>query len=252
MPANIELNIDNHIALICLNNPEKHNSLASSDIDLFIDLLNQIKADSNVRVLVVTGTGDKTFCAGASLDQLSSGDMSGDKFETMTNKLASIEVPSICALNGSAYGGGVEIGLCCDFRIGVKGMRAFVPAARFGLCYPINGIQRYVLRLGANVAKRFLVASEEFTGEDLLALGYLTHLVEKDQLQSSAMTLAEKISGLAPLATVAMKSLCDHISMSTLEQDAARAIINKCNQSMDLQEGLQAAQQKRPAVFIGK
>lgn len=252
MPANIELNIDHHIAVISLNNPAKHNSLSSSDIELFIELLNQVKGDSNVRVLVVTGSGDKTFCAGASLDQLSSGDMSGAKFETMTNTLASIVVPTICALNGSAYGGGAEIGLCCDFRIGVKGMRAFVPAARFGLCYPINGIQRYVQRLGANVAKRFLVASEEFTGEDLLALGYLSHLVEKDQLHTVSMTLANNLSGLAPLATVAMKSLCDHISMSTLAHDEAQEIIKNCNQSLDLQEGLQAAQQKRSPVFIGK
>jgi 1,4-dihydroxy-2-naphthoyl-CoA synthase len=84
-----------------------------------------------------------------------------------------------------------------------------------------------------------------------MELGYLTHLVEKDDLQQSAMDMAIHISGLAPLATVAMKSLCDQASAGTLTHEHAREISQQCNSSSDLQEGLLAAKQKRTPLFSG-
>ena len=78
--------------------------------------------------------------------------------QTLTDRLAAVRVPVICALNGSVYGGGAEIALCCDFRIGVRGSRLAVPAARLGVCYPLGGLTRYVQRLGLATAERLLVA----------------------------------------------------------------------------------------------
>jgi len=250
--SNVVLTIDDTIATICLDNPAKHNSLTGDDIGLFIAHLDTVSDNPNVRALIVTSTPGRTFCAGASLNELGSGNLSGEIFETLTNRLAQMRIPTICALNGSAYGGGSEIGLCCDFRIGIKGMRLFVPAARFGLCYPLNGIQRYVHKLGPDTAKRLLIASEEFHGEDLLAIGYLTHLVEPDELQSKAREMAESISKLAPIAVQTMKQICDQAGAGQLDLDAASESIQQCNQSSDLQEGLAAAREKRPPQFKGK
>lgn len=250
--SNVILSIDSSIATICLDNPEKHNSLTGDDITLFINYLDSVASNPDIRVLIVTSTPGRTFCAGASLNELGSGNLSGEIFETLTNRLAAMHIPTICALNGSAYGGGSEIGLCCDFRIGIKGMRLFVPAARIGLCYPLNGIQRYVQKLGPNTAKRLLVASEEFHGEELLAIGYLTHLVEPDELESKTREMAESINRLAPIAVQAMKQICDQAGAGALDHDAARQSVQRCKQSEDLQEGLTAAREKRPPVFSGK
>tara|TARA_R110001592_G_scaffold363402_1_gene688346 strand:+ start:52698 stop:53186 length:489 start_codon:yes stop_codon:yes gene_type:complete len=134
----ISLVIKEQIAWITLENPSKHNSLAVADIGLFISHLELVGDSADIRVLVVTGTGDKTFCAGASLDQMSSGDMSGEQFQLLTDRLADMSIPTICALNGSVYGGGAEIGICCDIRVGVTGMKLLVPAARFGLWLSIK------------------------------------------------------------------------------------------------------------------
>jgi enoyl-CoA hydratase len=247
----IGLAIKERVAWITLNNPSKHNSLAAEDIDLFILHLKSVESRSDVRVLVVTGSGDQTFCAGASLTQMSSGDLSGEHFEVLTDKLAAMPMPSICALNGSAYGGGAEIGLCCDFRIGVQGMTIRVSAARFGLCYPLNGIQRYVQRLGINMAKRLLIAVETLDAEALLSLGYLTHLVEPDQLIKTTEQMADSISKLAPLAVTAMKKLCDQIAEGSFCEPEALALIQQCRESEDLQEGLNAVREKRRPVFVG-
>jgi enoyl-CoA hydratase/carnithine racemase len=249
--TNILLSIDGPIATICLNNPDKHNSLASSDIELFVEHLDSVESDSDIRALIITSTEGKTFCAGASLTEMGSGNLSGEIFETLTNRLAAVKIPTICAMNGSAYGGGSEISLCCDFRIGIKGMRLFVPASRFGLCYPLNGIQRYVHKLGPDTAKRLLIASEEFHGESLLALGYLTHLVEPEEIADKARQMAESISRLGPIAVKTMKAICDQAASGTLDQQQAATMIQQCNQSSDLQEGLAAAREKRPPVFKG-
>ncbi|MEH6617368.1 MAG: enoyl-CoA hydratase-related protein, partial [Porticoccus sp.] len=143
------------------------------------------------------------------------------------------------------------IGLCCDFRIGVQGMTIRVPAARFGLCYPLNGIQRYVQRLGLNTAKRLLIAAETLDTKALLSLGYLTHLVESHQLIETTEQLAETISKLAPLAVTAMKKICDQVAESSLCESEALALIQQCRQSEDLREGLNAKREKRQPIFVG-
>ncbi|MFT7300351.1 MAG: enoyl-CoA hydratase/carnithine racemase [Porticoccus sp.] len=247
----IRLAIQGQVAWITLDNPSKHNSLGAEDIELFISHLESVEERQEIRVLVVTGSGDKTFCAGASLTQMSSGDLSGEQFQVLTDKLAAMPIPTICALNGSAYGGGAEIGLCCDIRIGVKGMTLLVPAARFGLCYPLNGIQRYVHRLGVSTAKRLLMAAETLDEEALLSLGYLTHLVKRDELVEAAEQMADSISKLAPLAVTSMKKICDQIVEGSLCEQEVLEIIQQCRESEDLQEGLNAAREKRQPVFVG-
>ena len=251
MSKHIHLTSNDPIAYLTLDNRAKHNALTEADIQQFLNHLGSVKNNADIRVLVITGSGEKTFCAGASIEQLSSGAVSGDTFQTLTDTLADLPIPKICALNGSAYGGGAEIGLCCDFRIGVSDMRLLVPAARLGLCYPLNGIQRYVQRLGLTTAKRILIACEQFDGESLLALGYLTHLVKRDQLQDTTQKMAENIASLAPLAIAAMKKICDQTAAGTLDEKEALVLIKQCSTSDDLREGLQAKQEKRAPVFKG-
>jgi enoyl-CoA hydratase/carnithine racemase len=249
--TSVKLEFTGPVAWIRLDNPAKRNSLTVDDIDAFAAHLHDVGQDPRVRVLVVTGRGS-TFCAGASLDQLSSGQLNVGQFEQLTNRLAEMTVPTICAMNGHAFGGGAEIAVCCDFRIGVRGMRLFVPPARFGLVYPLAGIQRYVRRLGPDTAKRLLVASEEMDGERLLQLGFLTELVDPGQVEAAAASMADSIAGLAPLAVSAMKEICDSVAAGNLEVQRAIELAERCRQSKDLQEGLRAVQEKRKPLFTGE
>lgn len=248
----ILLAIDGHIARITLNRPEQHNSLATEDIALFRQRLDAVTAHPDVRVLVLTGSGAHTFCAGASLKQFRSGDMSGELFTTLTEQLAALRIPSVCALNGSVFGGGAEIALCCDYRIGIRGSRMLVPAARIGICYPLSGLKRYVDKLGLSAAKRVLVASEELSDEDMLRIGFLHRVVDAAELEACTRDFAEHIAGLAPMAVQAMKRLLGDISRGAVDEDEARRLSEACTGSADFREGLAAQRERRKPDFSGR
>ncbi len=240
-----------HVGRLLLNNPERHNSLGQEQLDGIQACLEKLSADEQVRVLIVTGAGEKTFCAGASLQQLGAGQLSDDSFQAMTNRIAGLGIPTLCALNGNVFGGGVELALSCDFRIGIEGSRMRVPAAAIGLCYPLSGINRFIETLGVNVAKRLLVASEEFDAEAMLAIGFLDHLVLPSQLEGAVNDMALHIAGLAPLAVRAMKTILQQVATGNLDIEQARELSQRCSDSEDLQEGFSAKQEKRVPRFKG-
>ncbi|MFK7734270.1 MAG: enoyl-CoA hydratase/isomerase family protein [Pseudomonadales bacterium] len=240
------------VACVTLNQPQRHNSLGAAEIELLNDIFETIESDPQLRVLLLTGAGERTFCAGAALDQLSSGEISPEAFANMTTRLRTLTVPTVCALNGSVYGGGCEVVLSCDFRFGGDGLRAFVPAAKFGLCYPPSGIARLVTTLGLGNAQKFLLAAEEFNTEQLLQMGFLTHVAADQSVLEEAKQYAEGLSRLAPLALRAMKEISVQAAIGALDQDRADALATLCGDSNDLQEGLLAAKEKRAPVFTGK
>ncbi len=240
------------IARVTLNAPGRHNSLGAIEIALLNDYFAQVEADPELRALLLTGAGERTFCAGAALDQLSSGEISPESFANMTTRLRTLSVPTVCAVNGSVYGGGCEVVLSCDFRFGGDGLRAFIPAAKFGLCYPPTGIARLVTTLGLSNAQKFLLATEEFDTEQLLQMGLLTHAAGSLSALEQATKYAEHLAGLAPLAMRAMKKISVQAASGVVDAECADALVALCGDSDDLQEGLLAAKEKRAPVFTGK
>lgn len=250
--AHPHLAIDGHVARIVLDRPERHNALEAVDLERFREQLASVEADEAVRVLVVTGSGDATFCSGASLGEVESGKMSGAVFETLTNDLSAARMPTICGLNGSAYGGGAEIALCCDFRIGVVGSRMSVPAARLGICYPASGLRRYLGALGPAVTRRIMLAGEELDADEMLRTGFLDRLVQRDELETAVDGLASHLASLAPLALQAMKRILRGLALGSLDEAETREVVARCEASEDLREGLRARRDGRPPEFRGR
>jgi enoyl-CoA hydratase/carnithine racemase len=247
----IKLNIEGQVARLTLDHPERHNALTRDGLEQFQAHLQQIEADPGLRVLVITGTGDRTFCSGASLDQVQAGAVDGESFQALADRLAGLQIPKLAVMNGSAYGGGVELALCCDFRVGVEGMKIRVPAASFGLCYPPAGIRRYVNRLGVDSAKRILVATETLETAELQRIGYLQRVCSREELPDLADEWAQRLAGLAPLAVRAMLAICNAAADGSLNHEQARHWVERCNASNDLREGLLAALEKREPNFSG-
>lgn len=240
------------IGTLLLNNPAKHNALGMEQLQGIHSALRQAASAENLRVLVLTGAGEKTFCAGASLGELSGGDIGDEAFQKMATAVADFPIPTICAVNGNVFGGGAELALSCDFRVGITGSRMRVPAGAIGLCYPLSGISKFVARLGPHVAKRILVASEEFDADELLRLGFYDHLVAPESLSAKTDELANHIAGLAPLAVRAMKSLIQEAGEISVDKTRAERLAQECLESEDLQEGFAAKAQKRAPVFVGR
>lgn len=251
MAETISYQRSGHIGQMTLNNPDKHNSLGQEELEAIQGCLREIESDSEIRVLVVTGAGAKTFCAGASLQQLGAGQMSDDCFQATTDMLAALPIPTIASLNGNVFGGGVELALSCDLRVGIEGSRMRVPAAAIGLCYPLSGINRFVERLGVNLAKRILVAAEEFDAESMLEIGFLDHLVMPAQREEFTLDLARHIADLAPLAVKSMKAILQQAASGDIDISRARELSDLCLASEDLQEGFAAVKEKRKARFRG-
>lgn len=248
----VRLRVEDHVATILLDAPAQHNALEADDVAAFRSHLDVIGTQEAVRTLVVTATGNATFCAGASLEQMESGEMTPALFETLTDRLVAAHVPTICALNGSVYGGGAELALCCDFRIGVLGSRLSVPAARLGVCYPVSGLTRYVQRLGLSVSQRLLVAAEEFDAEEMLRTGFLTQLVAPARLRPATEELTTRLVGLAPLAVQAMKRILNQVAAGAVDRGELDRLIRRCAASQDLGEGLRAQREHRSPSFHGR
>lgn len=248
----VRFEADGPLARITLARPKRHNALGSAEVSSLSAILARVDADEAIRVLVLTGEGESTFCSGASLREMQTGEMSGKRFDSLTQRLARSRVPTICRLNGNVYGGGAELALCCDFRIGTPGVRLSVPAARLGVCYPPGGLERYVARLGLTTATRILIASEEMDAEALSRVGFLTSCVDRELLDDEVDKLVARLVTLAPLAVQAMKRIMLDIVDGDMDPERARKLVGEVDASADQQEGLAAWREARTPRFEGR
>ena len=123
MEDSVRYEISGGVGTLTLNRPERHNALGAAELQAMQDSFATIQADEEIRVLVVTGAGEKTFCAGAALDDLNSGLITPNFFQSVMHQLAVLPIPTIARINGNVFGGGTELALSCDFRIGINGGR---------------------------------------------------------------------------------------------------------------------------------
>ena len=237
------------IATLQFNRPDRRNALGReelSGIQLALGALNP-----ETRVLVITSASGSTFCAGADLQQIRAGELDGDQFQQVTNELADLSIPTLCVINGNVFGGGCELAMSCDFRLAAQDIKMRVPASAIGLCYPIEGIERFVSRLGVSVAKRILVAAEEFSAEQMLEFGIVSQLFSSDSLVTESNLMAKMLAQRAPLAVAAMLKVIRQAERGSINQQEARDLAAICSDSDDLKEGLLAQKERRPAVFKG-
>jgi enoyl-CoA hydratase/carnithine racemase len=247
----IDARVDGAVARLVLDRPEAHNALDRPAIAELLALLEDWAGRADLRALVLTGRG-KSFCAGVALGDVAGADWTDNPLTRLCDALEAFPLPTVAALNGGVYGGGVELALACDFRVGVTGMRAFVPPARLGIHYEPAGIARAIDRLGSQAARRLFLLAESFDAEALLALGFLDQLVAPEALDARVGEIAATLAGLAPLAVQGMKRTIVELGRGRLDEAAARARVAACFASADHAEGLAAQREKRPPRFTGR
>jgi enoyl-CoA hydratase/carnithine racemase len=239
------------VARVTLDRPEAHNALDQAAMRALRALLEDWAGREDVRALVITGRG-RSFCAGAALGEVGAADWLENPLTAACDALEAFPAPTVAALNGGVYGGGVELALACDFRIGVTGMRAFAPPARLGIHYEPAGIARAVERLGPQAARRIFLLAESFEAEALLGMGFLDWLVAPEDLEAKAADVTATLERLAPLAVRGMKRTILELSRGTLDVAAARTRVAACFASADHAEGLAAQRDRRTPRFEGR
>ena len=249
--------VDGPRATITLNDQAKHNRLDPEGLDLLMAAVETADANPDVRVTVITGAGEKTFCSGYDLGSIPAGGQkqTGHKdsaFENVMDRIEAMRMPTLCALNGGVYGGATDMALACDFRLGVKGMKFFMPAARFGLHYYPSGLRRYTQKVSPSFAKRAFLLSENFTAADLLAVGYLDWLVERSEFKGKIDEISNRLATLAPLSMVNMKRAIEQYAQAEPDVPSIRQNMRECATSEDLREGLAALRERRQPAFKGR
>ena len=225
MTESVLFSRDGYVATLTLNQPERHNALGADQLAGVIRALDEVRADGGVRVLVITGAGEKTFCSGAALDELGGDELTENNFQGTTARVAALPIPTVCAVNGNVFGGGVELALACDFRIGVEGSRMQVPAAAIGLCYPLEGIRRFLEVLGPQVTRRLLVGAETLHGDAMREIGFLDQMVPRPELSNAVGAFADHLASLAPLAVQAMKQVLRQATTDQVGEEFRDAVL---------------------------
>jgi len=247
VPNTISFRQQEGIATLSFDNPARRNALGGEELDAIEGALETL--DATTRVLLITSSDDRIFCAGADLTQILDGSLNGDRFQSVTNQIAELSVPTIAVLTGNVFGGGAELALSCDFRLGREGIAMRIPAAAIGLCYPVQGIERLTKRLGVPLAKRLLVAAETFSTDDMLALRLVDRIVPAAQLREEAEAYARALLALAPMAVTSMLTIIRQLEVGELDQKTAADLASACAASEDVQEGILAQREKRSPNF---
>jgi len=241
------LTMDGRIATITLRRPDVANRLGSQDIAQLRDHLQTVNG-SDVLVLRLMSTG-KYFCSGFHIGELAAGEDA--QFEGLANALEDCRPMTIAALQGGVYGGATDLALACDFRVGTHHTNMFMPAVRLGLHFYERGMQRYVSRLGIDMAKRLFLTAQKLDAQRMLACGFLTDLVAPEQLDTEVQHLSQTLAGMAPLALLGMKKHLNHIARNAADSTDIAQDVLRTKKSADLLEGRHAWMQKRVPKFTG-
>jgi enoyl-CoA hydratase len=245
-----ELVVAGPVATITLRRPDMANRLEPEDLATLRGFIRDVNARRDVLVLRVRAEG-KHFCAGFNIGSVADGN-AGASFEALANELEQARAVTIAAINGGVYGGATDLALACDFRIGVETSQMFVPAARLGLLFYRGGLQRYVSRLGLNMAKRLLLRAQTLDAGQMLACGFLDTIVAPATLSDEMERLTSELAGMAPLALLGMKKHLNAIASGSFDVAAFEREIAQADASQDLREGSLAWKEKRKPVFRGE
>ncbi len=242
---------EDRMATITLDRPERHNVIELSEIDDLISDLDVLDNDSDLRVIVLTGTGDKSFSSGVNLGEVLDHDWTDNPVERLADRIEALKPVTISALNGNAYGAACDLALACDFRVGVNGMRIVMPPARLGVVFHESGLRRFVSRTGVRTARRLFLLAENIDAAELLETGYLDLLVDRKELSVTVADLAQRLIALSPLSLQTSKKAINGLADGTLDAQWLKRETLRCFKSRDFGEGLTAYRERRKPDFRG-
>jgi enoyl-CoA hydratase/carnithine racemase len=249
-----------HVLLVTMNRPARANAL-NTQMGLDIVALFEALAmqAGGVRCLVLTGAGEKAFCAGGDLKDRDG--MSDEAwraqhlvFERMARAILFCPVPIIAAVNGAAYGGGLEIAACCDFIYAAQTARFALPETRLGIIPGAGGTQTIPRAIGARRAKELLMSAEPFSAEEAAQWGLVNRVVPPRELLGAALARAGQIAANAPLAVRQAKQAVQRGVQMSLADALAFEIeaYNRLVPTRDRVEGVRAFNERRKPAFGGQ
>jgi len=246
---------DNGVLTITLNRPQSMNALLLDMHHSLHNLFDEFAADNSLHIAVITGAGDRAFCAGSDLVQkapLTAQQMPTSGYGGLLQRF-DLDKPVIAAINGHAIGGGMEIMLACDLAIAVDSARFGLPEPKVGLAAS-GGLHRLARQLPLKQAMKIALTGELFDASYALELGLVNRVVKSDDFQSELSSLIEELQACAPMALRATKQqITQGIDAGGLKQahEQSYSLYNKLKQTEDAIEGMNAFAEKRKPQWKG-
>ncbi|MBR4906779.1 MAG: enoyl-CoA hydratase/isomerase family protein [Clostridia bacterium] len=241
-----------NVAIALINRPKALNALNSEVLNDLNTMIDEINADPGIRVLILTGSGEKAFVAGADIGEMSTltkaeGEAFGKKGNDVFRKLETMPIPVIAAVNGYALGGGCELSMACDIRICAETAVFGQPETGLGITPGFGGTQRLARLVGPGMAKQLIYSARNIKADEALRIGLVNAVYPAEELMPAAEKLAETIAKNAPIAVRSCKQAINE----GLELPMDEAIVleeklfGSCFETEDQKEGMGAFLEKR-------
>ena len=253
--------IEDGIGWLAINQPERRNAVSLEMWQGIGDATAEFERRPDVRAVVVQGAGGKAFAAGADISEFEQHRADaeqkkayGEIAQRGHNGLANLSKPLIGMIRGHCIGGGLALALTCDVRFATQLSQFGIPAAKLGLGYEYAGLAALARLVGPAVAKDMLFSARFLSADEALRVGLINYLVEDEQLEAQVSAYAARIAGNAPLTVHAAKAAMRVFERYSIDPagDAIDALVDRCFDSEDYQEGRRAFMEKRAPVFQGR
>ena len=256
MADEILCSIEDGIATVVLNRPDKRNAMNSAVLDGLRERFDELEEDRDVRVVVVRGAGT-AFCSGMDLNELSRRQAEADPETGVTAVLQRIERsrhPTIAMVHGDAFAGGCELALHCDLRVAAEAARFAMPLARLGIVVPFPLGQKLVEIVGPAAAREILFTARPFDARRAFEIGMVHRVVAAAEVEAATYEMARAIAGNAPLSLAGMKAIIQRAVSQRERIDHADldALVTRARKSADAREGVRAMLEKRRPQFRGE
>jgi enoyl-CoA hydratase/carnithine racemase len=249
------LDISGAVATLTLRRPSQRNSLTDDDLNTLLTHFETINRNTAIHAVVLradTSTQKQAvFSAGYNVGGFDNDPMAPLFFEKIPEALERLRPVTICALNGSVYGGATDLVLACDFTVAQRGYTWRMPAAALGLHYYPSGLRRYVSRFGLQASKRACLLGHPIAYEDLESLGLFEALVEAEAFETTLEKTVRALCDMAPLALQATKKSLNDIAAGLYNEPALKERSRKSVYSQDFAEGRAAFSERRAPKFTG-
>lgn len=249
---------NDHIAIITLNRPEAANALSQAMLAELNSIVDRINDDNSIYCVIITGSGDKAFCAGADLKERI-GMTDEQVIEAVqyigqtVNHVAGLDVPVIAAINHAAYGGGLELALACDIRIAHSNSRLGLTETSLAIIPGAGGTQRLPRLIGLGQANKLIYTAKPITATEALTIGLLEQITD-DTVLDVAIDMAKQIANNGPIALKQAKKAINHGMQTDLSQGIAleHEYYQVTISTEDRTEGLLAFKEKRKPKYKAK
>ncbi len=245
-------------AFVILDNETRLNAISLAMWRAIPDVLSALEQDSQIRLVILRGAGDRAFSAGADISEFEStrgGAGDGERYDQAVDEavkaFGAFQKPVIAMIRGFCIGGGLAIATMADIRIASENALFAVPAARLGICYGLESIRLLVNLVGPSRAKVILFGGERLDARTALTFGLTDRCVANEELEATIGLLAAKIAENAPLSVMASKKIVNMLSEDQIDSGVAAELAALCFDSSDYAEGRRAFMEKRKPIFRG-